>query len=433
MFKNEGGGRHTVEGRIISQRLILTDEPENIKAILATQFSDFGKGKPFHDDWYPFLGDSIFATDGHIWHDARQLLRPQFIRDRISDLDTFERHISLLIELIPQGQTVELDKLFFRFTLDASTEFLLGRSVGSLHSAQTEFATAFDKVQHISSLVARVGPLKHFIPKKEYWKNLKIMNEFVNPFIDEALALSPDELDKKSKTDEGYTFLHAIAAYTRDRKVLRDQLVAVLLAGRDTTAATLSWCFWELAHSPETVIKLRKEILDKIGSSKRPTYLHLKEMKYLQNVLSEVLRLYPVVPFNVRLALCDTTLPTGGGEDGTEPIAVLKDTPVGYSPLTMQRRADIFGPTVNDFVPERWETWTPKPWTYIPFNGGPRICIGQQFALTEMAYSIVRILQRFERIEPQIPGGRVGGNALKADIILSPAKGVKVALWPVKS
>jgi cytochrome P450 len=104
----------------------------------------------------------------------------------------------------------------------------------------------------------------------------------VNPFIDDALRLSPEELASKTKSEEGYTFLHALAAFTRDRKVLRDQLVAILLAGRDTTASTLSWTFYELARHPEVVKKLREEIVDSVGLERAPTYGDLKSMKYLQ-------------------------------------------------------------------------------------------------------------------------------------------------------
>jgi cytochrome P450 len=131
------------------------------------------------------------------------------------------------------------------------------------------------------------------------------------------------------------------------------------------------------------------------------------------------------------VALQDTTLPRGGGKDGTEPVAVAKDTPVGYSTLILQHREDIYPAPSADFAPhrefspDRWNHWTPKSWTYIPFNGGPRICIGQQFALTEMAYTVVRILQTFERVEcrqDEFP-------EFRSDIVLMPAKGVRVALF----
>jgi Cytochrome P450 len=104
----------------------------------------------------------------------------------------------------------------------------------------------------------------------------------VNPYIQQALRLSPEELETKTKSESGYTFLHALASYTRDRKVLRDQLVNVLLAGRDTTASTLSWTFYELGRHPKVFQRLRAEIIDTVGLERPPTYNDLKDMKYLQ-------------------------------------------------------------------------------------------------------------------------------------------------------
>ena len=78
--------------------------------------------------------------------------------------------------------------------------------------------------------------LDSWIPRGSFYKGLEVLNRFVNQYIDQALELPQEELEKITKSDEGYTFLHALASHTRDRQVLRDQLVAVLLAGRDTTA-----------------------------------------------------------------------------------------------------------------------------------------------------------------------------------------------------
>ncbi|KAK4498135.1 hypothetical protein PRZ48_010791 [Zasmidium cellare] len=423
---------YTVEAVTVGQRIIFTADEENVKAILATQFGEYGKGPQFRKEWKDFLGLSIFTTDGSQWHDSRQLLRPQFIKDRVSDLHTFEHHVKELLPLLKgahEGATVKVDDLFFRFTLDAATDFLLGRSVGSLQNGEAEFARAFAEVQRVQAIIARAGPLQGLQPKASFHKALGVLNKFVDRYIDEALALPKEELEKKTKSDDGYTFLHAIATYTRDRQVLRDQLVAVLLAGRDTTAVTLSWLFYELSNHPQVVEKLRQEIIERVGLDRVPTYDDLKSMRYLQHTLSETLRLYPVVPYNVRVALQDTTLPHGGGPDGTEPIGITKDTPIGYSTFVMQRRADIYPPQSSgfpnhlEFVPERWENWTPKSWTYVPFNGGPRICIGQQFALTEMAYTVTRILQTFERVESRMDGF----PGTKSDIVLQPARGVYVA------
>lgn len=161
-------------------------------------------------------------------------------------------------------------------------------------------------------------------------------------------------------------------------------------------------------------------------------------MKYLQNVMNETLRMYPAVPFNVRLALQDCTLPRGGGPDGSQPVAILKDTPIGYSTLLMQRRDDLYPPAsetfapADQFSPDRWFHWQPKPWQYVPFNGGPRICIGQQFALTEMGYVLTRLFQRFERVESFMQDVDGGNPTLKAEIVIQPGDGVKVAFWEAK-
>ncbi|KAF1838401.1 cytochrome P450 [Decorospora gaudefroyi] len=438
-----GPGRYTIEVGV-GRRVLMTAEPENIKAILATQFKDYGKGEVFRQDWHAFLGNDtngdadgldlgIFTTDGQLWHNSRQLIRPQFVKDRLSDIDIFEEHTQILISKIEQSPEIDTLDMMFRYTLDAATHFLLGQSVGSLEEPQTVFADAFYNAQRVQSIIARVGPLNWLVPRKRmgFYDSINTINDFVSTFIDKALALSSQELQEKTNHDEGYTFLHAIAGYTRDRAMLRDQLVSVLLAGRDTTACTLTWAIYHLSMDASITAKLRQEIIQTVGLDRKPTYEHLKSMKYLQHILNETLRLYPVVPYNVRISLKDTTLPTGGGPDGKQPIGILAGTPIGYSTLIMQRRADLYPapspsfPPPAAFAPERWDAWTPKSWTYVPFNGGPRICIGQQFALTEMGYTLVRLFQRFERVENRMPRGVEPG--LHADIVLQPAKEVRVA------
>jgi cytochrome P450 len=161
-FTTPKGMRYTVEAFPGGRRVIFTADPENIKAILATQFTDYGKGEPFHQEWKDFLGDSIFVTDLDQWHASRQLIRPQFIKDRVSDLEVFEEHVQILMEQIRKsGSTyageVDVSDLFFRYTLDAATHFLLGRSVGSLELPEQEFAEAFGEVQRVQNIIARAG------------------------------------------------------------------------------------------------------------------------------------------------------------------------------------------------------------------------------------------------------------------------------------
>ena len=150
LFSHSTPKSPTVEIPLGGQRFIFTAQPENIKAILATQFSDYGKGEPFHKDWQDFLGDSIFTTDGDLWHGSRQLIRPQFVKSRVSDLELFETHVQQLIGLMGgQGQEVDVDALFYRFTLDTAMDILLGHSIDNLGNPQNEFAEAFGEVQRV--------------------------------------------------------------------------------------------------------------------------------------------------------------------------------------------------------------------------------------------------------------------------------------------
>ena len=123
-----------------------------------------------------------------------------------------------------------------------------------------------------------------------------MLNAFVEPFIESVLRMNINDL----KEQDGKSFMHALGAMgIRDRKVIRDQVVAILLAGRDTTAGALSFTFQELSSHPEIVQKLRREVLKTVGSAEAPTYEDLKNMPYLQHCMNETLRLYPGVPYNV--------------------------------------------------------------------------------------------------------------------------------------
>lgn len=118
-----------------------------------------------------------------------------------------------------------------------------------------------------------------------------------------------------------------------------------------------------------------------------------------------MLRLHPPVPVNSRTAVRDTILPVGGGPDGQAPVLVLKGTMVGYSVYAMHRQPALYGMDAEIFRPERWSEDMPlrqdpvnAAWGYLPFNNGPRVCLGMDFGLTEAGYAIVRLLQTFPRM-----------------------------------
>lgn len=138
-------------------RFIITADPENVKAALATQFGEWGKGQMLHDAFKPFLGNGILSTDGEQWHRARHAMRPLFMKERVGDLDLFERNVQRLIPRLGNGSNVEVEDLIFRYTLDAISEFLLGSRVGSLEDESNRFTTAFSEVQRVQSVIMRAG------------------------------------------------------------------------------------------------------------------------------------------------------------------------------------------------------------------------------------------------------------------------------------
>lgn len=116
--------------------------------------------------------------------------------------------------------------------------------------------------------------------------------------------------------------------------------------------------------------------------------------------------MWSTLPLNNRTAVRDTILPVGGGPNRDQPIAVRKGTVVGFTTYVMHRREDLWGEDAAAFKPERWEG-RKTDWSFVPFSGGPRICLGQQYALTEAAYLTVRLLQTFDKIEWAGPPGKV--------------------------
>ena len=176
-----------------------------------------------------------------------------------------------------------------------------------------------------------------------------------------------------------------------------------MMAGRDTTAALLGWSLLRLTLHPSIYSDLRATILRDFpaADSSPPTFSQLKSCRPLQHFLQEVLRLHPTVPINNRFCVKDTTLPLGGGPDLKSPIAIRAGQLVFFSVYAMHRREDLWGEDALEFRPGRWgeKEKVPGPWAFLPFLGGPRVCLGQQFALTEAGFLIVRLLRRFDGVE----------------------------------
>ena len=284
---------NTFQLKLMGADVIVTVEPENLKTILSLKFKEFGLGQRRKTAMLPLLGYGIFTTDGGAWQHSREMLRPNFTRNQVGDLDTFERHISHLIRAIPRDRsTVDLSELFFRLTIDSATEFLFGESTDSLafgtnKASAARFAEAFNHSQHTVSNRFRLGFLSNFIPDSKFGRDVKYVHDFVDSYVKKALEYRRTlDLEKADlKVDERYIFLCELAKQTDDPILIRTELLNILLAGRDTTASLLSNVWHTLARRPDIWAKLRAEV-DAIGGE-RPSVTQLKDMKYLRYVLNE--------------------------------------------------------------------------------------------------------------------------------------------------
>ncbi|KAI1348111.1 cytochrome P450 52E2 [Xylaria sp. FL0043] len=383
---------------------IATNEPENVKAALSTRFEDWALPASRIKSFLPVLGrHSIFTTNGAEWQHSRAILRPAFVRDQISDLACVDRHVSKLIARIRASAAedakavLDLQALFSMMTTDSISDFMFGQSTdlqGSAPPDSYKFGKYFDEAMMKIAWRARLGWLTELRSDPELEEYSRFMKAFIQRFVTEIR----DHPEKNShRGDAGkYVFLDELIKSGESDEVICDHLLSIFTAGRDTTTSVLSYLFFELSRRPDIVAIIRNEIQD-VGRE-NPTWEDLRNMKYLNWVLKEALRLNPPVASNQREAIRDTILPTGGGTDGKSPIFVTKGTSLRYLPWVMHRRKDIFGDDAEEFRPERWEDLR-VTYEYLPFNAGPRICIGQQFALTQMALITFRMLQAFKAIE----------------------------------
>ncbi|KAF9500217.1 cytochrome P450 [Pleurotus eryngii] len=422
----------TFNVRILFEDRIITVDPDHIKLVLASGFDGYEKGPVFEAQMDSLLGTGVFNSDGDMWKFHRSMTRPFFSKDRISHFELFGRTaddaLAQLKARLREGFPVDVQDLASRFTLDSATEFLFGQNVRSLsaglpyphydprsndsvfknHPANL-FAVAFGEAQSNVALRSRYGINW---PLAEPWvdktaKQMKVVKRFIEPILKEAVERKKamGDMEKNTAADrevkEGETLLDHLVNYTDDRKVLLDEILNIMIAGRDTTANSITFTLYLLAQHPHVLRRLREEILSKLGPTQGPTYDDVRDMKYLRAVINEVLRLYPAVPSNVRTSRQAAVWPS---KTGGKPLYIPAGTKIPYSVFVMQRRTDLWGPDAEVFDPDRFlderlhKYLTPNPFIFLPFNAGPRICLGQQFAYQETSFFIIRFLQTFSSI-----------------------------------
>ncbi|KAF3389689.1 Cytochrome P450 52E2 [Talaromyces pinophilus] len=416
---------------------ISTCDPKNVQTIASTKFGDWGvqpiRGEPLA----PFLGRGVLTHDGPIWKRSRALLRPTFNRTEVADLENFETHVSSLLRMIPKDrETVDLQPLFKNLFLDTSTEFIFGRSVGSLDPASSfpapEFMKAFDAASMGFAQRLKAGALAPilFYFDKTWEQAYTVVHNFVDKEVQRALLPFTTNGQTKSKGDhkEKFILLDQMARETQDPLDLRHQVLNIFLPARGVTAVGISNVMWELARHPNSWEALREEVRN-IGDQPLTFELMLK-LKVAKKIINETFRLHPPAPVVTRIALKDTVLPSGGGHSQKSPVFVPKGTTALLNLYALHTHPELWGEDANEFKPERWadsKLSGESSWQYQPFFGGPRMCPGQQMALVQITYLLVRIVQEFKGLENTDP---VNDYYAVGGVTVASMHGVKVSLTP---
>lgn len=283
-------GKYTFGMLALGDAVTYTAEPENIRAMLDTQFEDF-EG-PVRKS-----GHAIPAVDGDQTGWSRALLSRAFTRRQVRDLEMFDRHVGRFVARIPRhGQTVDLQELFSMLTMDSATEFLLGQSSALLadevaRERGRRFHDAFSCIAECAALEVRLGKLATLMmPSRKLRTAKAFVYEYIGEHVRRAVEARKSGLDaEKEKGEQGragpYVFLDELAQTSLGEQEIQDELLSTLSAVRDNTASLLGSTFHVLARRKDVWAKLQREVAS-LGNE-TPTFERLQSMKYLQYTLHE--------------------------------------------------------------------------------------------------------------------------------------------------
>lgn len=398
---------------------LLANHPDHIRHVLQDNHRAYSKQHFDYAILRPVLGEGLLTSDGEYWLRQRRLIQPAFHRQRIAFfgeqmVQETEKMLRRWESQYQEGQVVDIAEEMMRLTLT-----IVGRALFSVElSAQAgTVGPAFTTINaQVSDLFRSVLPttLKFRLPGFRH--ALGELNQTVQAIIDQRRL----ELARSGNAGDDLLamLIQARAEGSNDQMTdqqLRDEVVTLLLAGHETTANALTWTWYLLSEHPPAFERLRYE-LESVLSRRSPCLDDLPQLKYTRMVVNEGLRLYPPAWVISRRAEQDD-------EIGGYPIP--KGTVVSLSPYTMHRHPG-FWDAPETFEPERFspECSEGRPqYAYFPFGGGPRLCIGRDFALQEAVLILATVAQRY-RLE-LAPGHPVEPEPL---ITLRPKHGMRMTL-----
>lgn len=376
--------------------VIFLNHPDHIKHVLQDNHRNYGKDQYTMNIIREWSGANIFTSDGEFWLKQRRTLQPAFHRQRVAG---FGQAMTEAVELMlreweqrPTGEYIDIEKEMMRVTLR-----VVGRTLFSVDLVEEHKALghAFDiSDRYVQFRLDNPYYLPRWVPtqlnREASWA-LKHSHETIMAMIaerrkaghkEDLLSMLIEARDED--TGEGMS----------DEQVRREA-VTIVAAGHETTATTLAWAFYSLSQNPAVEAQLHTE-LETVLAGRLPTMTDLPKLPYTRAVIDEALRLYPAAWATSREAL---------GADEIGGYAIQPKWTVMVSPYVIQRDARYWDEP-NIFKPERFLAEAPNrpKFAYMPFGGGPRLCIGQPFALAEATLILATVAQRYRlRLKPEHP------------------------------
>ncbi|XP_020597893.1 cytochrome P450 704C1-like [Phalaenopsis equestris] len=398
--------------------LIYTTDPAIVEHILKTNFKNYGKGQINYENLKELFGDGIFRVDGEKWHHQRKLATSEFSTRALRNYNSsvFKTNAAKLAHMISEkarsNVAMDIQELFMSSTMDSIFKVGFGFDLKNLDGSVdgVKFTKAFDNlsVYTIRRYVDPFWKIKRLFNigcEAKFKEDIKVLNDFIYNLIrakNEQINSGKNNLEKKEdilsrlmtemeKDPENITF-----------EYLRDITLNFVIAGKDTTAGTLSWFLYLLCKHSAVQEKIFQEVKQATQAKKdisinefmeKITEEALDKMKYLHAALSETLRLFPAVPLEVKSCFSDDTLPDG--------FNVNKGDVVFYMPYAMGRMEELWGNDAENFQPERWidddgSIRNESPFKFTAFQAGPRICLGKDFAYVQMKIFAAVLLHFFK-------------------------------------
>ncbi|KAH7692451.1 Abieta-7,13-dien-18-ol hydroxylase protein [Dioscorea alata] len=394
-----------------------TTDPTIVEHVLKTRFSSYSKGQYNYEIVSDLFGDGIFAVDGEKWRHQRKLASFEFSTKVLREFSSVVfrsnavKFCKTISDAASSGKLIEMQDLLMKSTLDSIFKVGFGVELDTLSGCNeqgTLFSRAFDDSNHIvfhrySDLFWKVKRYLNIGIEARLKKNLKVIDGFVFQLIHEKRELMKSGLERDKEDILSRFILESERdPETMTDKYLRDIILNFLIAGKDTSANTLTWFFYMLCKHPLVQEKIVVEIKEAMGEegligdiksfTSSLTDQVLDKMQYLHAALTETLRLYPAVPVDAKCAEEDDVLPNG--------LKMKKGDGITYLIYAMARMVDLWGDDAEEFRPERWlkngKFQPESPFKFVTFNAGPRICLGKEFAYRQMKILAAVVLNFFK-------------------------------------